>query len=135
MSSSCSELIDNSSDEVSSCIEMENVLLAWANVNDLSNACVSVAEASVSSPDDSCNFINKKLTASKRNTFPPRMQCQRDQGSNVLSAITNSSAPAEEACCIRIKKCGSILKTQAIVENTSYCLLAKRCPYMAFFKQ
>ena len=39
MSSSWSELTDNSSDEVSSCDEMENVLMAWPNVNDLSNAC------------------------------------------------------------------------------------------------
>ena len=62
MSSSCSELIDNSTDDVSSCVGMENVLMAQANVNDLSNACVSVAEASVSNPDESCNFINKKLT-------------------------------------------------------------------------
>ena len=69
MSSSCNELIDNSSDEVSSCVEMENVLMAWANVKDLSNACVSVAEASVSNPDDCCNFINKKLTGFEKEHF------------------------------------------------------------------
>ena len=39
MSSSWRELTDNSSDEVSSCDEMENVLMAWPNVNGLSNAC------------------------------------------------------------------------------------------------
>ena len=69
MSNSWSELIDNSSNEVSSCDEMENVLMASPNVNDVSNACVSVTEASVSSPDDSCNCINKKLTGFEKEHF------------------------------------------------------------------
>ena len=69
MSSSWSELTDNSSAEVSSCDEMENVLMAWPNVNDVSNACVSVAEASVSTPDDSCNCINKKLSGLEKEHF------------------------------------------------------------------
>ena len=69
MSSSWSELIDNSSDKVSLCDEMENVLMAWTNVNDISNACVSVAKASVSTPDDSCNGINKKLSGFEKEHF------------------------------------------------------------------
>ena len=43
--------------------------MAWANVYDLTNACVSVAEASVSNPDDSCNCTNKKLTGFEKEHF------------------------------------------------------------------
>ena len=43
--------------------------MAWTNVNYLSNACVSVAESSVSTPDDPCNCINKKLTGFEKGHF------------------------------------------------------------------
>ena len=43
------------------------------NVDDVSNAGASVAEASVSAPEDVFNRIKKNLTGFKKNTFLPRM--------------------------------------------------------------
>ena len=50
----------------------------FVNADDVSNACVSVAEASVSTPKDVCNRIKKNLTGLEKDIFHPRVSCQRD---------------------------------------------------------
>ena len=50
----------------------------FANADDVSNANVFVAEASVSTPEDVCNRIKKNLTGFEKDTFHPRFSCQRD---------------------------------------------------------
>ena len=47
-------------------------------INDVSNACVSVAEASLCTPEDVCSRIKKNVTGFKKDTFLPRVSCQRD---------------------------------------------------------
>ena len=43
----------------------------------VSLACVSVAEASVCTPEDVRNPIKKNLTGFEKDTFLPRVLCQR----------------------------------------------------------
>ena len=62
MSRSWDDLVDDSSDDASPCDEVENVTLDLPNVSDELNAGVSVAETSVSTPEDVCNRIKKNLT-------------------------------------------------------------------------
>ena len=103
-------MFDDSPDVVSPCDEMKNVMLDLPNVDDVSLACVSVAEASVSSPEDVCNRIKKNLTGFEKDTFLSRFSCQRDNAPpvsvllRISSVITNSGVPSEEVCYIQCKK-------------------------------
>ena len=65
------DLFDDSPDVVSPCDEMKNVMLDLPNADDASLAFVSVAEASVSTPEDVCNRIKKNLTGFEKDTFLP----------------------------------------------------------------
>ena len=62
----------------SNCVNWKIYFDDHSSLSLLSNACVSIAEASVSTPDDSCNCINKKLTHfekehfSSKNVMPER---------------------------------------------------------------
>ena len=104
------------SDDISPCDEVENVTLDLPNVSDELSADVSVAEASVSTPEDVCNRIKKNLTSfekehfSPKNVMPERLcsayfHATEDlKFQDVLSAITNSGVLAEEVRCIQYKK-------------------------------
>ena len=65
------DLFDDSPDVVSPSDEMKKVMLDLSNADDVSLACVSVAEASVSTPEDVCNRIKKNLTGFEKDTFLP----------------------------------------------------------------
>ena len=56
-------MLDDSSAVVSPRDEMRKVMLDVPNVDDVSNARVSVAEASVSNPEDVCYRIKKNRSA------------------------------------------------------------------------
>ena len=88
-------------------------MLDLPNLDDVSNTGVPLPEASVSTPEDVCNRMKKNLTGFEKDTFLPRVSCQRDNAPPifvllkvliVLSAVTNSGAPAEELRCIQYKK-------------------------------
>ena len=108
------DLFNDYPDVVSSCDEMKKVILDFPNADDVSLACVSVAEASVSTPEDVCNRIKKNLTGFEKDTFLPRVLCQRDNAPpvsvlpRISSAITNSGVPSEEVCYIQYKKSISV---------------------------
>ena len=80
----------------------------------VSLACVSVAEASVCTPEDVRNRIKKNLTGFEKDTFLPRVLCQRDNAPpvsmlpRISSAITNSGVLSEEVCYIQYKKSISV---------------------------
>ena len=57
MSRSWGDLCNDSPDVVSPCDEIRQVMLDLPNVDDVSDASVSVAEASVSTPGDVCYRI------------------------------------------------------------------------------
>ena len=78
MSRPWDDLVDDSSDDVSPCDELENVMLDLPNVGDVSNASVFVAEASVSTPEDVCNRTKKNLTGLEKEHFSPKNSCRRD---------------------------------------------------------
>jgi len=46
-------------------------MLDFPHADDVSNACVSIAEASVSTPEDVCNRIKKNQTGFEKDTFLP----------------------------------------------------------------
>ena len=105
MSRSWEDLVDDSSDDVSPCDEVENGTLDLPNVSDELNAGVSVAETSVSTPEHVCNRIKKNLTSfekehfSPKNVMPERLcsvyfrATEDSKFQDVLSAITNSGVP------------------------------------------
>ena len=103
-------MFDDSPDVVSPCDEMKKVMLDFPNADDVLLACVSVADASVSTPEDVCNRIKKNLTVFEKDTFLPRFSCQRDNAApvsvllRISSVITNSGVPSEEVCYIQYKK-------------------------------
>ena len=107
-------MFDDSPDVVSPCDEMKKVMLDLPNADDVSLACLSVSEASVSTPEDGCNRIKKNLTGFEKDTFLPRVSCQRDNSPplsvllRILSAITNSGVPSEEVCYVQYKKSISV---------------------------
>ena len=51
-------------------------MLDLPNVDDVSNACVSVAEASLCSPEDVGSRIKKNVTGFKKDTFLLRVSCK-----------------------------------------------------------
>ena len=71
MSRSWGDLCNDSPDVVSPCDEIRQVMLDLPNVDDVSDASVSVAEASVSTLEDVCNRIKKNLTGFEKDTFLP----------------------------------------------------------------
>ena len=77
MSKSWGDLFDYSSEVVSPCDEIKNVMLDLPNVDDVSNAGVSVTEASVSTPEDVCNRIKKNLIGFEKDTFLPSVMPER----------------------------------------------------------
>ena len=54
-------MCDDCSDVVSPSDEIKNVMLDLPNADDVSLACVSVAEAPVSTPEDVCYHIKRNL--------------------------------------------------------------------------
>ena len=72
MSRSWDDLVDDSSGDVSPCDEVENGTLDLRNVSDELNAGISVAETSVSTPEDVCNRIKKNLTSFEKGHFSPK---------------------------------------------------------------
>ena len=62
-------MVNDSSDEASSCDEVENGTLDLPNVSDELNA---VAETSVSSPEDVYNRMKKYLTSFEKEHFSPK---------------------------------------------------------------
>ena len=75
---SVDDLSDDSSDAVSPCDEVKNVMKDFPNVDDVSNAGASVAEASVSAPEDVFNCIMKNLTGFKKKHFSPKNVIARE---------------------------------------------------------
>ena len=65
----CGDLCDDSSDVVSPCDEIKNVALDLPNVDDVSNGSVSVAEASVSTPEDVCYRFKRNLRITQNTLF------------------------------------------------------------------
>ena len=77
----------------SNCVNWKIYFDDHSSLSLLSNACVSIAEASVSIPDDSCNCINKKLTDfEKEHFFFQECNARKIKFRDFFSAITNSSA-------------------------------------------
>ena len=70
-------MFDDSSDVVSPCDEIKNVMLDLPNVDDVSNAGVFLAEASVSTPEDVCNRIKKNLIGFEKDTSPKSVMPER----------------------------------------------------------
>ena len=101
------------------------------NVDDVSNAGVSVPEACVSTPEDVYNRIKKKLTGvekehlSPKNVMPERLcsayfRAPEDlKFQDVLNAITNSGVPAEEVRCIQYKKSISFCEGSYVTFSTA----------------
>ena len=70
MSRSWRDLCDDSPDVVSPCDEIKNVMLDLPNADDVSNASVSVAEASVSvTPEYVCYRMKRNLPITQNKLF------------------------------------------------------------------
>ena len=65
----CGYLCDDTSDVVSPCDEMKNVMLDLPNADDVSNASVSVAEASVSTPENVRYRFKRNLRITQNTLF------------------------------------------------------------------
>ena len=65
----CEDLCYDSSDVVLKCAEIKNVMLELPNVDDVSSASVSVAEASVSTPEDVCYCFKRNLRITQNTLF------------------------------------------------------------------
>ena len=84
------DLFDDSPDVVSPSDEMKKVMLDLSNADDVSLACVSVAEASVSTPEDVCNRIKKNLTGFEKDTsFSPTFLLLHVVRQSTLSAYAD----------------------------------------------
>ena len=122
MSRSLDDFFHDSSDAVPPCDDVKNVTMDLCNVDDVSNGCASVSEASVSTLEDVCNRIKKNLTCfekehfSPKNVMPERLcsayfrAIEDLKFQDVLSAITNSGVPAEEVRCIQYQKVSQFAK-------------------------